>query len=87
MSGYEKEPDYGGPEPSWREAAVVAPVILGFTCVLLWLTAGSMLKGPASALPVQRLAFLEFGMGFVSLYACLAIAQTRVIQTVRMNID
>jgi len=40
MSGYEKEPDYGGPEPSWREAAVVALVILGFTCVLLWLKAG-----------------------------------------------
>jgi hypothetical protein len=28
MSGYEKSPDYGGPEPSWREGAVIVLVIV-----------------------------------------------------------
>jgi hypothetical protein len=27
MSGYEKSPDYGGPEPSWREGAKILAVI------------------------------------------------------------
>ena len=28
MSGYEDSPDYGGPDPSWREAAVILAVIV-----------------------------------------------------------
>jgi hypothetical protein len=27
MTGYESSPDFGGPEPSWREAAVILAVI------------------------------------------------------------
>ncbi len=37
MSGYEKSPDYGGPDPNWREWAtliLVAAVGAGF---LIWL--------------------------------------------------
>lgn len=37
MSGYEKEPDYGGPDPSWREGLVLAAVVGGVTAVLLLL--------------------------------------------------
>jgi hypothetical protein len=29
MSGYEKSPDYGGPKPSWREAAIIGMSING----------------------------------------------------------
>jgi hypothetical protein len=28
MSGYDESPDYGGPEPSWREGAVIVLVIV-----------------------------------------------------------
>jgi hypothetical protein len=28
MTGYENSPDYGGPEPSWREAVVILAVIV-----------------------------------------------------------
>jgi hypothetical protein len=28
MTGYENYPDYGGPEPSWREAAAILAVIV-----------------------------------------------------------
>jgi hypothetical protein len=28
MTGYENSPDYGGPEPSWCEAAVILAVIV-----------------------------------------------------------
>ena len=28
VSGYEKSPDYGGPDPSWREGAVIVLVVV-----------------------------------------------------------
>jgi hypothetical protein len=39
VSGYEKGPEYGGPDPSWMEAALLAVVMGLVTAVLLWLTA------------------------------------------------
>jgi len=38
VSGYEKEPDYGGPDPSWREGVILALVVFGVTGALVWLT-------------------------------------------------
>jgi hypothetical protein len=37
MGGYEKEPDYGGPDPSWKEAVVLAGFIAAVTGLLMWL--------------------------------------------------
>jgi len=34
MSGYEKEPDYGGPDPSWKEGIILAVVVVCVTVVL-----------------------------------------------------
>lgn len=38
MSGYEKEPDYGGPDPSWKEGIVLAAIIGSVTLALWCLT-------------------------------------------------
>jgi hypothetical protein len=38
MTGYENEPEYGGPDPSWKEALVLAAIMGGATAVLLLLT-------------------------------------------------
>jgi hypothetical protein len=38
LSGYDKSPDYGGPEPTWRgtiiEVAVILAVLLGVALLL-----------------------------------------------------
>jgi hypothetical protein len=34
MGGYDKSPDYGGPEPHWREIIITVLVMLGVTAVL-----------------------------------------------------
>lgn len=38
MSGYEKEPDYGGPDPSWKEGLRLMGGVAAVTAVLLLLT-------------------------------------------------
>lgn len=38
MTGYEKEPDYGGPDPEWKEALVLAAVLAAAAAALMWLT-------------------------------------------------
>jgi hypothetical protein len=38
-SGYEKSPDYGGPDPSWRGGVVVA-VSLALAAFFTWLAFG-----------------------------------------------
>lgn len=38
MSGYEKEPDYGGPDPSWKEIIVLVAIVGCVTLVLLCLS-------------------------------------------------
>jgi hypothetical protein len=34
LSGYENSPDYGGPDPSWREVAVILAVIVTVACAI-----------------------------------------------------
>jgi hypothetical protein len=36
-SGYEQEPDFGGPEPSWQSIALVAAILAGIAITLLYL--------------------------------------------------
>jgi hypothetical protein len=36
-SGYEQEPDYRGPEPSWQSLALVAAILAGVAVCLLYL--------------------------------------------------
>lgn len=38
MSWYDKKPDYGGPDPSWREGVALGLVVFGVTVFLVWLT-------------------------------------------------
>jgi hypothetical protein len=33
--GWDNEPEYGGPEPSWREAAIIVFVILAIAALVL----------------------------------------------------
>jgi hypothetical protein len=42
LSGYENSPDYGGPEPSWREAAVILAVIVAGVGTI-WVLRGLLL--------------------------------------------
>jgi hypothetical protein len=48
MSGYENSPDYGGPNPSWREAAVILAIISAI----------------AAAIWALRRALLYFGLAW-----------------------
>jgi hypothetical protein len=38
MTGYENEPEYGGPDPSWKEAIALAGIVGGVVVVLVYLT-------------------------------------------------
>lgn len=37
MSGYEQEPEYGGPDPEWKETVLLVAVFVGVTVVFLLL--------------------------------------------------
>jgi hypothetical protein len=54
MSGYEKSPNYGGPNPSWREAVVM---VLVFVLVIVAI---------AGAIWALRRLLLAWGHGLVS---------------------
>lgn len=36
-SGYEKTPDYGGPEPTLWEAVLVAAIVIGIAAAYIWI--------------------------------------------------
>ncbi len=37
MTGYEKSPDYGGPDPTWRGALSIAVFMIALAALVWWL--------------------------------------------------
>ena len=58
MSGYDKSPDYGGPEPTWRGTIIEVVVILAVLALIALALRGSTLATSCSENVLLPLALL-----------------------------